>query len=277
MAKKYDDISTRMKSFYESVPKISLIKRCPVIIRVDGRAFHTFLKGFRRPFDNIVVTSMNETMKALCENIPGCVLGYKQSDEISLLLIDYETLTSSAWFDYEVQKLDSIAASMTTLYFNRIFDRIADAKIDEMLESWNRSDEDEKYIKTLGKAIATGAMFDARCFNIPREEVTNYFYWRQSDATRNSIEMVGHTYFSQSELHKKTCNMIQDMLHEQKNINWNDYPVPYKRGVCCIKSPTEITRNGQVIVRNKWNIDENIPIFSGNGRDYIEKLIYPDK
>ncbi len=277
MAKKYDDISTRMKSFYESVPKISLMKRCPVIIRVDGRAFHTFLKGFRQPFDDIVVTSMNETMKALCENIPGCVLGYKQSDEISLLLIDYETLTSSAWFDYEVQKLNSIAASMTTLYFNRIFDKIADDKIDVMLESWNRSDEDEKYIKVLGKAIATGAMFDARCFNIPREEVTNYFYWRQADATRNSIEMVGHTYFSQKELHEKTCNMIQDMLHEQKNINWNDYPVPYKRGVCCIKSPTEITRNGQVIIRNKWKIDENIPIFSGDGRNYIEKLIYPDK
>ena len=112
-------------------------------------------------------------------------------------------------------------------------------------------------------------MFDARCFNIPKEEVTNLIYWRQLDATRNSIQMVGQANFSHSELQGKNCNEIQDMLHELRGINWNDYPVYLKRGTCVIKQ--EITSED---MRSKWVIDDNIPIFKGEDRDYIEKLVY---
>ena len=124
---------------------------------------------------------MQETMKYLCENIQGCVLGYSQSDEITLILIDYQKLTSSAWFDYEVQKMCSVAASMATMAFNRLF-----------RENFNKYDLDNQldYAKTLFKKLDS-AMFDARCFNIPKEEVANLIYWRQLDATRNSIQMVG--------------------------------------------------------------------------------------
>ena len=257
----HDDLGKRMKENYELVSKYQLTKRTPVIVRIDGRAFHTFTRGFRKPFDPILMESMQLTMKYLCENIQGCVLGYTQSDEISLLLVDYKTFESQSWFNNEVQKICSISASMATMVFNKKFTRMANNYIDNAMEAWNIYDDEKKYIKTLEKAMTMGAMFDSRCFNIPKEEVTNYFLWRQNDATRNSIEMVGRAYFSDKELHKKTCNMIQDMLHEQKGVNWNDFSVPEKRGTCCIK-----TDEG-------WTIDTNIPIFKGEGREYIEKLV----
>ena len=119
----HDDLGTRMKEFYEQVPKTRLVRRMPVAIRIDGKAFHTFTKGFCKPFDEVLIKSMQETTKYLCENIQGCVLGYTQSDEISLILIDYQRFETSAWFDYEVQKMCSIAASMATMAFNKFFER----------------------------------------------------------------------------------------------------------------------------------------------------------
>jgi tRNA(His) 5'-end guanylyltransferase len=121
----HDDLGTRMKTFYEEVPKTRLTRRTPVAIRIDGKAFHTFTRGFDKPFDEVLGNAMVATMKYLCENIQGCVFGYTQSDEITLILIDYQKLTSSAWFDYEVQKMCSIAASMATMEFNRQFNEEA--------------------------------------------------------------------------------------------------------------------------------------------------------
>lgn len=95
-----DSLGDRMKGFYEARSKTSLVRRMPVIIRLDGKAFHTFTKGFQKPFDSMLMKAMQETMKYLCENIQGCVLGYTQSDEITLVLVDYKKLTSEAWFNY---------------------------------------------------------------------------------------------------------------------------------------------------------------------------------
>lgn len=259
-------LAQRMKD-YESVSKIKLMKRCPVIIRMDGKAFHTFTRGFQKPFDEVLSKSMQETMKYLCENIQGCVFGYTQSDEISLVLIDYKKLNSSAWFDYNGQKICSIAASMTTMAFNKVFKKNVDVLLWEYKNSFvpqcvELQKEIAKYHNTLLKAVEKGAMFDARCFNLSKEEVTNNIYWRQLDATRNSIQMLGQANFSHEELQDKTCNDIQDMLMVKKGINWNNLPTYQKRGSCCIKDPT-----------SSWIIDKEIPIFKNEGRDYIEKLI----
>lgn len=228
MARLRDDIGTRMKNFYEQIPKTKLMRRCPVAIRIDGKAFHTYTRNFKRPFDSVFMRAMQETMKYLCENIQGCVLGYTQSDEITLILVDYEKINSSAWFDYEVQKLCSVSASMATMRFNQVFARL----VQEVKEEGT---EDPQYVKVLDKACETGAMFDSRCFNIPKEEVTNLIYWRQLDASRNSIQMVGHANFSQKQMHGKSTSDIQDMLMLEKNINWNDFSVTCKRGSCCIR------------------------------------------
>lgn len=268
-----DELGMRMKEFYEEVPKTRLVRRMPVAIRIDGKAFHTFTRGFQKPFDEILVNSMQDTMKYLCENIQGCVLGYTQSDEITLILIDYQNLNSCAWFDYEVQKMCSIAASMATMAFNKFFTK--NVNYFEMTHEYD--DTINEYCTTLVNAAEKGAMFDARVFNIPKEEVCNLIYWRQLDATRNSIQMVGQANFSHKELQNKSCNMIQEMLFAEKGINWNDYPTYLKRGSCCIKTtiqnPNVDIKDG-VYPKSIWMIDLDIPIFKGDGRQYIDKLIY---
>ena len=218
---------------------------------------------------------MQETTKYLCENIQGCVLGYTQSDEITLILVDYQKLTSSAWFDYEVQKLCSISASMATMAFNKYFaenvaNEILEYKTSMVPQCVEIQQEIKEYHDTLRAAVNKGAMFDARCFNIPKEEVTNLIYWRQLDATRNSIQMVGQANFSHKELQNKTCNMIQDMLHEQKGINWNDYPTVCKRGTAIVK----VTIESERINASSWIIDTEMPILKGEDRAYVDDLIY---
>lgn len=276
-------LGDRMKNNYENISRYYLTRRMPVIIRIDGKAFHTFTRGFKKPFDDIFVKTMQDTMKYLCENIQGGVLGYTQSDEISLVLVDYAELTANAWFGNNLQKMCSVSASMATLAFNKFFsgrvqefmydccDEFGDDVLPEKQNDYELAHN--VYFKKFN-----AAMFDSRVFTIPKEEVCNYLIWRQQDATRNSIQSVGQANFSQKELHGKSCNNIQDMLILQKSINWNDYSTTLKRGSCCIKVDdglTEYDETGNICgytQRSKWIIDNEIPIFSQD-RNYIEKLI----
>ena len=274
-----DDLGTRMKTFYENIPKTRLMRRVPVAIRLDGKAFHTFTRGFQKPFDFVLMDTMQQTMKYLCENIQGCVFGYTQSDEITLILVDYQKFTSDAWFDYEVQKVCSIAASMATMAFNKFFTK----NVNYFEMTHEHDDTINEYCTTLVNATEKGATFDARCFNIPKEEVANLVYWRQLDAMRNSVQMVGQANFSHKELQNKSCNEIQDMLVAQKAINWNFYPEDCKRGAACIKLPpkeevidvpTATEKPLRVVVnRSSWLIDKQMPILKENW-DYINKYIY---
>lgn len=289
MNKRRDDLGNRMKIFYEDIPKTKLMRRMPVIIRIDGKTFHTFTRGFKRPFDDVLIKTMQETTKYLCENIQGCVLGYCQSDEISLILVDYQSIRTSAWFDYEIQKMCSIAASMATLAFNKFFSVNYDEWGEGNLPDWDLGGTNNKVEESFleledaySKALKSGAMFDARVFNIPKEEVTNYFYWRQLDCFRNSIQMVGQANFSHKELQNKSCNDIQDMLMTQKGINWNDFPTYQKRGSCVVRNKVVLESDSEkekCMLRdlkqgeNNWIIDYDIPIFKGEGREYIEQFV----
>lgn len=258
-----DELGKRMKSNYEEVTRTKLVRRMPVIIRIDGKSFRTFTKNFRKPFDKIVVRAMQETTRYLCENIQGCVLGYTQSDEISLVLVDYKNLNSDAWFNNEVQKICSIAASMATMKFNAVF---RDYVTEYVYRSDNQNEEEQELCKAYKKAVYVGALFDARCFNIPKEEVTNYIYWRQTDAIRNSVLTLGRSYFDTTELNNKSISMVKQMLIEQKDIDWKELPIHLKRGTCVIKYKSEQL--------NFWQIDRAIPIFKSDNRLYIDKLIY---
>lgn len=272
-------LGDRMKNNYENVNRFYLTRRIPVIIRMDMKAGHTFTRGMKKPFDDIFVKTMQETMKYLCENIQGCVLGYTQSDEISLVLTDYAKLTTDAWFGNNLQKMCSVSASMATLAFNKAFNDNIVKYIDGRLDAGRGITDDlTEYTKILINARNKGAMFDSRAFSIPKEEVCNYFIFRQQDATRNSIQSVGQANFSDKELHKKSTKDIQDMLMTQKGINWNDYATTLKRGSCCIKADDSLTEYDEVgnicgyIQRSKWVIDNKIPIFTQDG-NYVEKLI----
>ena len=252
-----DCLGDRMKD-YESRNQNFLHRRIPVCIRVDMRAGHTFTKGFKRPFDEVFGNAMVRTMEYCAKNIGNCVFAYCQSDEITFILVDYEKLETDAWFSYRTDKLCSISASMATLAFNKYFAEEVQKHIDGT-EPIFITDEEIKLIDTYSRAVEKGAMFDSRVFNIPKEEACNLVYWRQLDATRNSIQMVGQANFSHSELKGCSCSGIQDMLHEQKGINWNDFPTRRKRGTAWTRAS---------------GVDFEMPILKGDGRKYVDDVIY---
>ena len=253
----HDDLGTRMKTFYEQVPKFNLYRRTPVAIRLDGRAFHTFTRGFQEPYDEVFSNAMIKTMDYLCRSIQGCVFGYTQSDEITLILIDYQTFETEAFFNYEVQKLCSISASMATMAFNKFFEE----EVDKFYYN-HCSREDplfEKYYQIYRDAQYKGAMFDARCFNIPKEEVTNLVYWRQLDAMRNSAQMLGQHYYSDKELDGVSCEEIKDKVFNDYGVWWQGLRPRFRHGTCWTK---------------ELGIDYDMPILKGADRDYLDKLIY---
>lgn len=159
-----DSLGDRMKG-YENVSRNYLTRRIPAIIRIDGKAFHTFTRGMKKPFDRILMSAMQDVMKYLCENIQGCVFGYTQSDEITLVLTDYEKITTDAWFGYNIQKMSSIAASMASVAFNKFFRKAIN---DYVNTDYSGDEERRYYLPTLQKAVDNGAVFDARAFGYGR-------------------------------------------------------------------------------------------------------------
>ncbi|GIN25510.1 hypothetical protein J31TS2_20900 [Bacillus licheniformis] len=237
-----DKFGDRMKG-YENTFRMKLPKRMPVIIRIDGKAFHTYTKGMEKPFDKDLTYAMWETCKYLAQNIMGCKLAYTQSDEISLLLTNYDKLTTESWFDNNLQKIVSVSASLATAKFNEIM----------------REEYPEKQF----------ALFDARAWVLPKDEVCNYFLWRQQDATKNSISMVAQANFPHNQLQGLNGDQMQDKLFLEKGINWNDIPTWQKRGACIKKIYFE--KNGAI--RNVWDVDLETPIFSQD-REYVEQYVY---
>jgi len=269
-----DNLGDRMKDFYEDRTRYRLARRTNTIIRIDGKAFHTYTRGLKRPFDEGLMEDMNKTTEYLCQNIQGAKFGYVQSDEISILITDYDDISTHAWFDGNLQKMASIAASLATAKFNQ-------------LRTLRRMEELHDYEIMNVVEETKLAMFDARVFQIPyQEEVINYFIWRQQDATRNSISSVAQANFSAKELHGKKTNQMQDMLMLEKGINWNDFTPREKRGSVIRKVTKEYTRDTghfsfdghlakpetETYTRSKWEADSETPIFS-QSKGYLRELM----
>ena len=177
-----DSLGGRMKNYYENAYRNHLTRRTPVIIRIDGKAFHTFTRNFKRPYDLVFKKAMWNTTLYLCEHIQNARLAYVQSDEISILLIDYNKFTTAAWFDNNIQKMCSVSASMATMAFNKFF-----AEESEDATNYHNYISEEEF-RRVYRPRWNDAMFDSRVFNLPESEVCNYFVWRQQDAISNSIE-----------------------------------------------------------------------------------------
>lgn len=236
MGNKKDSLGDRMKEFYENRTRNFLPRRTYTIIRVDGKAFHSYTRGLVRPFDEKLVNDMDETACYMCKNIQGAKFAFVQSDEISILLTDFEGLTTDAWFDGNIQKMASISASLATAKFNELRPN----KI---------------------------ALFDSRVFTIPSDiEVENYFIWRQQDTTRNSISSVAQSMFSHRELQNKNTDQMQEMCF-QRGVNWNDFSAKLKRGRLIVKQDYE--KEGAT--RSKW-ISVEPPIFTQE-REMLKVLI----
>ena len=211
---------------------------------------------------------MQKTMLALCEQIQGCVLGYTQSDEITLVLVDYQRIESMAWFDNQVQKMCSVAASIATSAFEKaLHEEIDELEVDAQKYYWdNQLFTQKECLEKMHLLIDKKwkANFDARAFNIPIHEVINNLIWRQQDATRNSILSVAQSLYSHQELQGIGTKELQNKMLTEKNVNWNDYKTDEKRGIAAIKDN-----------EGKWFIDELTPIFTED-RDYINRLVYPE-
>lgn len=221
-----DALGDRMKT-YEVTTRTFLPKRSYTIIRIDGKAFHTYTRGLKRPFDLGFIEDMNATAAYLCKNIMGAKFAYVQSDEISILLTDFEDIGTQAWFENNVQKMVSVAASMATAKFNEL--RVLRVIKENMGDfSHDPMEAEYEFLTLVEKNML--AEFDARVFQIPQKvEVENYFIWRQQDATRNSISSVAQSLYSHKELHGVSSDAKQELIF-QKGINWNDYPSRMKRG-----------------------------------------------
>jgi tRNA(His) 5'-end guanylyltransferase len=212
----------------------------PVVVRVDGKSFHSFTKGLDKPYDVVIGDAMDSAMMSLCKEISGTKFGYVQSDEISIVFTNDDTLMTEPWFDNQVQKIASITASVATRKFN------------EVLRIHPENTEDKLYYTKIDRAS-----FDSRVFVLPDlDEVVNYFVWRQADATRNAIQGLAQAHFSHNQLMGLKLAAVQDKLFVEKGINFNDEPTGFKRGRAAVR------------VECEWKIDKDVPIFSKD-RDYV--------
>jgi tRNA(His) 5'-end guanylyltransferase len=241
-----DSLGDRMKKF-EGVFKQELPIRMPVILRCDGKAFHTYTRSLKKergkPCDPNLEEVMNLTAKKLCEQIQGAQMAYVQSDEISILIHNYKKLTSESWFANQIQKMVSISAAIASVEFTMNSGKI-----------WNGE------IKP--------ALFDSRVFVLPENEVVNSFIWRQQDASRNSVQMLARSLFSHKECENKNSGQLMDMCMTVSR-NWNDEPVSFKRGRCIVQKHIMLENGTQ---RKLWMADNDIPVFSKD-RSYIEKFL----
>ena len=198
------NLGARIKG-YEKVSYHSALKRMPLMIRVDGKAFHTFTKGMKKPFDNHLINAMVYAAKQVAKEMQGFKIAYIQSDEATFCLTDYDTIETQGWFNYELPKIISISASMMTLHFNQYFD------------------------------IHKSAFFDSRAFNVPVNDVVNAFLWRAKDWEKNSLQMYCRSFFSHKELHQKNRSDMHEMLHKIGK-NWtNELSNREKNGTFLIK------------------------------------------
>lgn len=249
-----DSLGNRMKS-YENVWRHTLIRRTPVIIRLDGRAFHTFTKCLKTldpdikdgitPFSGIMHETMLFTAQAVMTSMQNAVFAYTQSDEISILLRDWDRHETEQWFDGTIQKIASVSASAASVAFNFYFGDVR---------------------KPL--SISDLAQFDARVFNIPFEEVTNYFIWRQQDASRNSVQMLGHFHFSQKQIHGLNNIQVKAKLIDERGINWDNIDAWQKRGACLHENFYHGMGYPKLIA------DKHIPVFT-ESRAYVERHLTP--
>lgn len=212
-----EQLGDRIKQNYENRARHYLTRRMPVILRIDGVAFHTFTRPFEKPFSEEIIQSMLYSTIAIAKKIQGFKCAFVQSDEVSILLTDYDRFETSAWFDYNKSKVESVTASLMAGYFQRnIFDEFLYKQFTDNIP-----------------------YFDCRSFNIPREEVVNYFLWRALDWKRNSLNMYCSSFFSHKQLENKNQADKHEMLH---NIgkNWTTDLEP-------------IIKNGSFVV--KENVD----------------------
>lgn len=255
-------LGDRMKA-YEAATRLTLPRRTYTIVRVDGRAFHSLLRRAEKPFDAAFMRAMELTAVALCREMSGTAFAYTQSDEISVLLADFGSVHAEPWFGGTVQKMASLAASVATAEF--ALARAADS------DGWS--------------VLGLRATFDARVFTVPDPvEVANYFVWRQRDCLRNSVSMAAQAHFSAKRLHGLNGSQMQELLWQEKGVNWSQYPDGVKRGRICqrVTAEEQVTYTDKrteeektvPAVRSVW-VTSAAPNFTAQPGSFLAEVIPP--
>lgn len=253
-----DELGTRMKEFYENRTRYFIPRKTYTILRIDGKAFHSYTKNCKKPFDLGLVEDMNQTTKYLCEHIQGAKFAYTQSDEISILMTDFETPQTQMYFDGNIQKISSVVSGMATMEFNRL----------RQVTLVNDTEDIEKMTPREAIAFVASlpmASFDCRCFTIPlRIEVYNYMIWRNNDASRNSVQMMARSLYSHKECTDKSCLQLQEMI-SNKGIDWENYDLGLKNGRLIVREsklvPNEYSTNPSMVERHEWVV-KSAPVFT---------------
>jgi len=241
--KNRDTLGDRMKDYEDKAISLDRSEDKFVMIRLDGNHFHTWVKqaGLKKPFDDRMIWAMQEAAKALCETIPTCVLGYVQSDEISLVLKKGENPNSEPWFSNRIQKLCSVSASIATATFNQYIQTFF-------------SDEEKK---------PPLAYFDARVIFMPTlDECINCLIWRQNDCIKNSVSCLAQSLFPQKVLLKKNTDEQKRMMLEEKGVDWNALSTVKKLGTLVHKAKSMGIYDGKAFWRAKFFADLETPRFT---------------
>ncbi len=244
-----DSLGDRQKGYEMAEAGRQLIPLLPIMVRLDGKAFHTFTQGLTRPYDQGMSTLMGETTKYLVEQT-GALLGYTQSDEITLVIYQDNT-KSQVFFNGRIQKLTSVIASMCTAYFNSHLDIWVPDKKDQI------------------------ALFDCRVWNVPTlTEAANAVLWRELDATKNAITMAASTFYSHKKLDGKNGKEKQEMLFA-RGVNFNDYPSFFKKGTYFLRRKKSIPFTAKEIdklpLKHMARTNPELCI----ERSVIEKSVFP--
>lgn len=229
---RFDDLGIRMKEYEALTTGTKLMPILPIMARIDGRAFHTFCSGLKKPFCEELVETMQEATKFLVEETHA-QLGYVQSDEISLCWLSPD----KAPFDGKLFKLQSVLASLATSKFNNyitkkyiIMDDFVNGDMDHLLVTSKMQNEYSSWKLLYRKCQKLNPSFDCRVFQLPNQtELANCFVWREIDAVRNSVSMLAQANFSHKELQGKDRKIMITML-EEKGVRWNELRDDLKRG-----------------------------------------------
>lgn len=263
--------------YYRGLTDYKLLPGSYVIVMLDGRSFSKLIKNkFNKPFDDNFIDMMNETAKYVCENVQGCKLAYVQSDEISLVLTDFDTPTTDTFFGYRLCKMQSIIASLATAKFNQLMTVYNLSK--NCYE--NKLEDDEETIYNVKQAIekiskSNLMQFDCKCWNVPSiNDVFAWFLYRQIDCVRNSKQQTAQTYLPHKMLLKLDTDAQIKLLIEEKNIDWNCYPMNHKYGRFIWKQKVLMSNidTGELYHRHKWLVQPAFPLMEENGRDKFFQL-----
>lgn len=260
------------KSFFENVSFSFLKRNLPMIISVSGENYPEFIKDFQKPYDPIFISAMQKTLLQLCERIPGCIFGYTEAFDLTLVIMPPANIESTSWYSLDTQRIVSLAASITAMEFNRTFEKSAKSYV----LGGNNFDETKKINAMQGyvNAIDKGAVFSAKCFNLSPDEIYKYIYARQKESIGISVKAAARTFFKENELVGKSSSDIQFMIFDKAGINFDDYPAAFKHGSACLKNYSiDGSLFSELHPENAWVIDKEMPMLRDDNKEYVNRLL----